>query len=498
MSELGFAALNPTYELSIARQKGSMMALGHRAFLLNTDSFRQRLSEVLPALETGDARPLYQQASMVVEQDRTEPWPFVFAGDSLIDIRKENYSGLPWEPWTAASLRNASKIHITDIGYWLLLLLSSCVKRIPEIDVGADYSILDGVLEMLGWKESERQLIFRGTPISAIAGFDMAAADQANRRHYWHRVSPRAYSAGWLSKKQVKKLYRHARREQKAIRTFDHKWFGRSFMGWPLDVPEGQLDYLKRLHFNFAYLFDSNAFRHQVAPLIEGLDNGDYQPLRQKAWAVTLTKPEVWKILENHFYGPDDFLPEYQDAHFPNTRFWFLAILSQYLQAIPSFSPIPTWKDQYLHWELLRRALVLIGWDRRDCTLLISGESTCSLLLPDRVTELVEQKYIAGLTDRSAWLESKSGHMVQAHWCEFEGGWLDKSEMQRLHAKLLESHEDYSTLLTHPEKLGALAEANGESDIEQVRAFLQTSYRNAEEMLTTAKKADKCLFLLIS
>ena len=249
---------------------------------------------------------------------------------------------------------------------------------------------------------------------------------------------------------------------------------------------------------HYAYLFDSDAFRRQVAPLIEGLDNGEYQPLRQMAREVTLDKPEVWKILEKHFYGPDDFSPEYQDANFPNTCFWFLAILSQHLQAIPSFSPIPTWRDQYLHWELLRRGLLSTGWDRRDCTRLVSGESTCSLLLPDRVTELVEQKRIAGLIDRSAWLESKSGHMVQAHWCEFEGGWLDKCEILRLHTKLLESSEDYSTLLRHPDKLQALAEAVDESDIGKVRVSLQTSYKNAEEMLTTAEKADKCLFVLIS
>lgn len=249
---------------------------------------------------------------------------------------------------------------------------------------------------------------------------------------------------------------------------------------------------------HFAYLFDSRDFLSEVVPIIKDLDNNNYQPLRQKAWITTQEKPYVWEILEKHFYGLDDFMPEYEDAQCPNTRFWFLTILSQFLHPIPSFRPIPTWQDQCLYWNLLKKGLSVVGWSEFDCALLVSGISTCSLVLPDRVEKLLDQGSIGGLIKRSAWIESQHEHWQRTHWCDFGGGWLNQKEIERLCAKLFQSHDEYLALYKHPEVLQNWEKDFRVQNVNALFVLLQASYEDALKMLATAKESAKCLFMMIS
>jgi hypothetical protein len=240
---------------------------------------------------------------------------------------------------------------------------------------------------------------------------------------------------------------------------------------------------------HFAYLFNSTEFQHEVAPLIPQLDVGNYQALRQKAWQVTQQNPHVWEILGNHFYGPDNFLSEYEDYEDPSTSFWFLVILAQFFVPIPSFDLSPTWRDQWLRYTFLRSGLALVGWEEEDCAMLITGMSTCSLILPDRMTDSVKQQ---------AWVKSDQ-EWEKAHWCDFQGGWLDKANISRLLAKLYTVRDKY---LEIEPQLKPLLLTSGmditQYGTEKISELLQTSYNDAERLLKTTQEADKCLFMLIS
>lgn len=240
---------------------------------------------------------------------------------------------------------------------------------------------------------------------------------------------------------------------------------------------------------HFAYLFNSTEFQHEIEPLIPQLDAGNYQVLRQKAWQVSQQSPHVWDILGNHFYGPDDFLEKYEDYEAPDTGFWFLVVLAQFLVQIPSFDLMPTWHEQWLRCNFLRSGLALVGWEEQDCSMLITGMNTCSLLLPDRMPDSVEQV---------AWVKSDE-EWERAHWCNFQGGWLDKANLTRLRTKLHIVRDKY---LEIEPQLTLLLLKSGvditQYGTEGISELLQSSYNDAERLLKTAQEADKCLFMLVS
>lgn len=250
---------------------------------------------------------------------------------------------------------------------------------------------------------------------------------------------------------------------------------------------------------HFAYLFDPTDFQKEITPLLDRLNVEDYSALREKAWEVAQRKPDIWKILENHFYGPDNFLPEYENSQYPNTNFWFLVILSQFLKPIPSFGFAAKWQEQYLRIELLKKGLKLIGWHEDDCILLIQGMSPCSLLLPNQVKELITQNRVRDLLQRTAWVKSKQGNWERTHWCDFEGGWLDRDNIERLYSKLQISQNDFLALRSNRELLlQEWDEGIPKPDAQTLIELLQTSYKDSERILTTAKESAKCLFLITS
>jgi hypothetical protein len=228
------------------------MALTHRGFLLNAKGFEERATPILAALDAGDAQPLFAQAVLAFERTTPDQWPFRQCGERLLDIRKVDTTGRAWQEPIERQLGNIPALHPSDIGYWLLLILSAFVERRPDIDIGDDYPILDGVLQILGWSEENRRLIFEGIPISALFESRVPPIEQIDSRHYWNYARPySSRAAGWLSQRQTSELHRRLLTERKSTETFDPKRFGDRFMGRRLTVPEGQFQYLKLLHFAY-------------------------------------------------------------------------------------------------------------------------------------------------------------------------------------------------------------------------------------------------------
>lgn len=224
------------------------MGLIHRAYLLDAGGFRRNSIPILASLDAGNAQPLYEQAAAIVQQTVPGEWILRLAGDSLLDIREVNSVGHPWRYPIETRLRNASSIPSYEIGYWLMIIFSTFLKRCPG--VGGNYSILEWVLgDMLGWSQEDKQLLFEGVSTSLLLKPDLPPASEARREDpYWHWMIPsHSKSRGWLSQEQISYVYQRLLSEKGTIQTFDHSRFGDHRGVIKIDVPDGQLDYLRGL-----------------------------------------------------------------------------------------------------------------------------------------------------------------------------------------------------------------------------------------------------------
>lgn len=228
------------------------MGLLHRAYLLNAGGFKEKVAPILASLDTGDAQPLYEQAVAIYQQTVPGEWILRLAGDSLLDIREVNSVGHPWKDPIENRLKDASTIPPYEIGYWLLIIFSTFLERCPGM--GSNYSILEWVLgDMLGWNQEDKQLLFEGVSTSLLLKPDTVPVLVVAREDpYWHWMIPsHSKSRGWLSQEQISYLYQRLLLEKETIQTFDYSRFGDHHGVFRIDVPDGQLDYLKRLQAAF-------------------------------------------------------------------------------------------------------------------------------------------------------------------------------------------------------------------------------------------------------
>jgi hypothetical protein len=227
------------------------MGLLHRAYLLNAGGFKEKIAPILASLDAGDPQPLYEHATAIYQQIVPGEWILRLAGNSLLDIREVNSVGHPWKDPIVNRLKDASAIPSYEIGYWLLIIFSTFLERCPGM--GGNYSILEWVLgDMLGWNQGDKLLLFEGTSTSLLLKPNLPPASEARRGDpYWHWMIARSSRGGWLSQDQVSYLYQRLLLEKETIQTFDYSRFGDHHGVFSIDVPDGQLDYLKRLQAAF-------------------------------------------------------------------------------------------------------------------------------------------------------------------------------------------------------------------------------------------------------
>ncbi|MEW5869263.1 MAG: hypothetical protein AB1894_08315 [Chloroflexota bacterium] len=226
------------------------MALTHRAFLFDSQAFREKAAPLVAALDSGTARPLFEVALQALSQADQDRWILSEYGSSLFDIHKLNFVGLPLKEPVEERLENPSRIDSEDIGYWFLLVFSTFLRR--HIGIGVDFSILGWALSKLGWKPKTVRLLFDGTPTSVL----LKSTSQRQPRllsglepyWFWIRPSHSQGGGGWLSKAQISELRDRLQLAGEPLRNFDPERFGDRWGLMPITVPDGQYDYLKRLH----------------------------------------------------------------------------------------------------------------------------------------------------------------------------------------------------------------------------------------------------------
>jgi hypothetical protein len=224
------------------------MAIRHRAYLLDSTAFQLEVAPIINILDQGNLYPLFNKAVSVFEQGSVEDWPLNSSGESLLDITKFNCSANPWEKQIEEILYEPENVHPSEIGYWLLIFFSQFLEECAGI--GINYTILDGILDERGWSKRERSVIFEGTPTYRLIKpeSDQIPPQKPSVWRYWHWMRPgNVFREGVISKEEIMRLYNHLDDEKECIRSFDHRQFGEEWRGWPLDVPEGQMEFLNRL-----------------------------------------------------------------------------------------------------------------------------------------------------------------------------------------------------------------------------------------------------------
>jgi hypothetical protein len=219
----------------------------HRAFLLDAHGFKGKIIPLIQSLDAGEAQPLFDQSVAIIEKMVNTEWILSLAGSNLLDIRQVNAAGRPWPNSIEDQLEYSFSIPPYEIGYWLLIVFSDYLERCPGI--GSNYSVLKGVLEMLAWSQEDISLLYKGIPTNLLLKPDSVPVSSVSLEDpYWYWMTPRAASSGWLTQEQVGYFYDKLLSEKDTIRTFDPHRFGDQWGGIPITIPEGQLDYLKRLH----------------------------------------------------------------------------------------------------------------------------------------------------------------------------------------------------------------------------------------------------------
>jgi hypothetical protein len=199
----------------------------HAAFVLDHTAFQHHIAPILVAIDRGALYPLRTKAEAVIGSMEPEEWLLQEQGTML-----ESF-----EPF--------GDIDHADIGYWLLVLMSTFLQRAPSL--GTNWSVLLRALDIVGWSEDDSWLLARGVPTVSLLKPDIHIAPGTVLREsdpYWHWMVPtQSYQRGWLPPEQVHRLKPRLESARDAIMALDDTVidasYGRS--------PYGPLDNVARL-----------------------------------------------------------------------------------------------------------------------------------------------------------------------------------------------------------------------------------------------------------
>lgn len=248
-----------------------------------------------------------------------------------------------------------------------------------------------------------------------------------------------------------------------------------------------------------ASLFMYREFINKAQQLVKQVERGNYGPLRDSACEAVRRLQQVWPVsnlgwiryedgveksvltqewpLLNHGEAGLATEDEIQSLSNPTSQdigYWFLIILSEYLQSCPS--PLG-------NWSVLDLALESLGWKQEDRDLLFRGLPTSRLLRPE-------------LGKKSPWpLKSSDPYWFWLHPSRARSGWLPTEEIDRLHSRLCKMEDmvkGFNVCLIPN------IDADNPIVVRDYKAYLQSGYQDTISMLSTAQKLSQGLFMSIT
>jgi hypothetical protein len=153
----------------------------------------------------------------------TQEWPLFEHGDS----------GLA----TETEIRNQRTPTSRDIGYWFLIILAEYLRPCPS--PLSNWSVLHPALALLGWKQTQCDLLFKGLPTSKVLKpmFEKKSPWPLKETDpYWLWLHPNQARSGWLPIENVHNLQEHLYKLESKIKTFDIRQIPSIDVGNPVVV----------------------------------------------------------------------------------------------------------------------------------------------------------------------------------------------------------------------------------------------------------------------
>ena len=216
------------------------------------------------------------------------------------------------------------------------------------------------------------------------------------------------------------------------------------------------------------FLFDYEGFRRYIAPIVQAVDQGNYEPLYTRAEEIIRsTRPEEWP-LQDQGTGLESIDPSL-GVDSGSIGYWLLVILSTFLSKASSLA----------RWGILRQALVATGWSEEDSWQIIRGIHTASILKPDID---VGPDTIVRISDPYwFWVFPTQS---------YQRGWLPLEEIKKIRHQLVAAE---------PAIMALDLVVKGRSDKESVGIErLRLAYDEAHAMLQSAEVSQLGLFMVIS
>lgn len=180
------------------------MPMLHRAFLLDYTGFQRHVAPIVRALDRGDYSPLHTQAEKIINSMQPEEWLLHNQGTMLERIYPSD------------------DVDSSDIGYWLLIVLSSFLQPAPSITY---WGLLWEALRIVGWSENDAWLLIRGVSTASLLKPESDVAQGGLLKTsdpYWHWMIPtQSNQRGWLSLGQIRRLKHQLVSVQDAIMSLD-------------------------------------------------------------------------------------------------------------------------------------------------------------------------------------------------------------------------------------------------------------------------------------
>jgi hypothetical protein len=103
------------------------------------------------------------------------------------------------------------------------------------------------------------------------------------------------------------------------------------------------------------FLFDYTGFRRYIAPIVQAVDQGNYEPLYTRAEEIIRSTRADERPLQEQGTMLESIDPSL-GGDSGDIGYWLLVILSTFLGKPSSLA----------RWGILRQALVAIGWSEED------------------------------------------------------------------------------------------------------------------------------------
>lgn len=223
------------------------------ASLFRYQDYISAVSPLVAQVDQGNFTELQARANAAIREIRAvRPRMYMgyfrYESNPTIPVEKQDWSLLEHdEPGPTADqlLPILAQPSQYQIGYWFLVLLEKYLS--PCQFPGANWSVIDTALGMIGWNERDRNLLFSGYPTYKLLKPTLAVTGEQglnDNSPYWFWLRTRNAAAGWLPLPEIQRLSTALSQTQTEISNLDLTQYPRINIDNPVVIRQ----YKEHLH----------------------------------------------------------------------------------------------------------------------------------------------------------------------------------------------------------------------------------------------------------